>query len=211
MNTFNRFLVILLCISGVIFWSLLLVVVWTAPAEFGLTLTNLGRLFRIQPVMLQALITGVGLSCIVLGLLVLVGEFTPQRSRPVRIRGGEHETAEITTDAIAALLHDRLALLGGLAFAHATAQAVSADAVNLLVEAEALPNAHLDTVAGEISREAHQVVQTELGVSLRSVRVTFVDAHDGGLRADQPLPPAGNAIVVPTATPPAEGTPPSQS
>ena len=71
MNTFNRFFVILVCVTTIIFWCLVMLGLWTLPARLTELFFTLSRIFRTGPLLLQTLVSAFGLSAVLLSLLVL--------------------------------------------------------------------------------------------------------------------------------------------
>lgn len=199
MNTFNRFFVILVCVTTIIFWCLVMLGLWTLPARLSELFLNLSRIFRTTPLFLQTLVSAFGLSAVLLSLLVLAGEFTSQRRGTVRLqRSGGH--AEVPVETIATRLRAALEGVDGLLSARPLVRTVTADAVEVLVEAHAAHGVALPPLADRVSLRVQQAVFDEMGVNLRTVRVTFLEGPGPDSTPVVPFVSSG-PIVVPSADP----------
>ncbi len=175
MHAFNRFFVILTCVAGVIFWCLLILLVWALPRELAVALSQTGSVLRNNPLVLQSVLGAFGASSILLALLVLAGEFSGERQGTVRIPHAGTGQAEIDSDSIATRLRERLSTVDGLVTARPRVQAPTNGVLDVQVEAQARPGMPLPPLAEAISTAVQDVVEAELGVQLRAVKVSFFE------------------------------------
>lgn len=210
MHTFNRFLVILVCLTAIIFWALVLLVIWAAPTELGGALVAIGRQLRLQPFLLQALVTGFGACSVLVSLLILTGEFTARNGSTVRVAQSSGGPAEVSLEAIGAALRARLADVEGVLRVRPVVHRASATSVDVRLEVRAAPTALLAALADRLAAEARDTVAQSLGVGLRRLSVLFVEGEFGADGA--PALPRGDQepVVVPSAMQAAQGSPPQE-
>ncbi len=199
MHTFNRFLVILLCLSGVIFWVLVLLIIWFAPTELGSALGQIGRQLRLQPTLLQVVVSGFGLSSVLVALLILAGEFTAQSAGTVRLTGGGR-SADVSLDAVNAHLRAALTQIDGVASVRPMVRRTGASSIEVRLEVEPANGIALPPLADQLAAAVKHQVETELGLSLKNVTVQFVDATGFRAEGERQLPSIGDqSVTVPGA------------
>lgn len=198
MHSFNRFLVILICLTGVIFWCLVLLVVWSAPTELGAALGQIGRILRLQPALLQVLASGFGVSSILVSLLILAGEFTAQSAGIVRLTGSSG--AEVSLETVGGHLRAALTATPSVASVRPQVRRRGVSAIDVRLEVEPMAGAVLPALADQLAAATKHQVERELGLTLRNVTVQFAEAAGGD--GDRRLPTIGDQpITVPGATP----------
>ena len=175
MHAFNRFFVTLTCVAGVIFWCLFMLLVWALPRELAVALIQTGGMLRGNPLVLQSVVGAFGASSILLALLVLSGEFSGERRGTVRIAYAGAGQADMDSDSIATRLRERLSAVDGLMTARPRVQVPANGVLDVQVEAQARPGLALPPLAEAISTTVQDVVEAELGVQLRAVRVLFFE------------------------------------
>lgn len=195
MNTFNRFLVILLTLLGLLFWFGVVLLVWLFPRELSLILRDLAALFRTETLVMQGVTTAAAVSFILVDLLILLGEFSSEQPAVVELRTDGGTSVSLAT--IAQRLKDELEALPGVAMARANVRAAK-NLVELRLEVRPERDAQLPAMAEEVHQRTRMVVENQLGVRLRDVRVVFHTANNAG-REDTP-PTTTRDIVVPGAT-----------
>lgn len=207
MHTFNRFLVILICLTGVIFWCLVLLVVWFAPTELGTALGQIGRILRLQPVLLQVLTSGFGVSSVLVSLLILAGEFTARSAGSVRLASSQ--SADVSLETVGGHLRAALMPTPNVASLRPLVRRRGVSAIDVRLEVEPLAGSMLPALADQLAAATKHQVERELGLTLKNVTVQFSDAVATGSDADRRLPAIGDqAIRVPSAA--ASPTPPAQ-
>ncbi|MSQ10361.1 MAG: hypothetical protein EXR52_05075 [Dehalococcoidia bacterium] len=194
MHTFNRFLVILLCLTGVIFWALFLLILWFAPTELGSALGQIGRQLRLQPALLQVVASGFGLSSVLVALLILAGEFTAQSAGTVRLTGGGR-SADVSLDAVNVHLRATLTPIDGLASVRPMVRRTGASSIEVRLEVEPAGGVALPALADQLATSVKHQVETELGLSLKNVSVQFVDATGFRAEGGRQLPSIGDQTV----------------
>lgn len=199
MNTFNRFLVILIALTAICFSLAALLVVWVLPNEFGASLRQTALMLRDSPILIQGLVTAFGVSFILVALLILVGEFGPQEPSAIPLAGVAGGGATVSVDTITERIKDEVEQLPGVRMARPRVRA-GRGAVDVAVELRTFPDVHLPTKADEVVQSVRRAVQEGLGIQVKDVRVNFQpDAGRGAPRPQgkirvpgvAPEPPAG--------------------
>ena len=197
MNAFNRFLVILLAATGIFLWLAAIFLVWFFPGELTVALRDLAGLLRTSTLLVQGGLTAFGVSSILVALLILVGELTPRQSTEVQLTHVTNGTAAVSVDAIAQRLKSALEQMPQVSMARPKISNFR-NAIDVLVELRSEPEAHLSAQADEVCQAVRAIVEEQLGVRLRNVRVTFHnDGHDG--REQNPRMTAGKEKDVPAS------------
>lgn len=177
MNTFNKFLVILLALASIVFWLTVVFIVWTLPGELALALRDTAGLIRGSQLLFQGLVTAFGVSSVLVALLILAGEFSSQEPAFVIITQVSGGTAAISLDAIAQRLKSELEQLPQVRMARPRIRNLR-NVIDVLVEVRTDPDTHLPTKADEVCRVVRQIAEERLGVRLKDVRVNIQpDAH----------------------------------
>ena len=173
MNTFNRFLVILITLTGICFSLGALLVVWALPSELGTTLRQTALLMRDSPLLLQGLVTAFAVSFTLVALLILVGEFTPQGpSATIPLAGVSGGGATVSLESVTERIKNDVEQVPGVRMARPRVRLVRR-AVDVLVEVRPEPETHLPAKAEEVHQVVRRAVEERLGVRLRNIRVNF--------------------------------------
>ena len=114
MNTFNRFLLIILALGSALFWMAAVLSIWVFPRELAEIFRSFSTMLRLQPSVLQGLITALGVSAGAVSLLVLVGELFPQEPTMVTVDNVHGGTAAVTIAALMLGLKQQLEERTGL-------------------------------------------------------------------------------------------------
>ena len=194
MNTFNKFLVILLALASVMFWLTVVFIVWTLPGELVLALRDTAALIRGSQLLFQGLVTAFGVSSVLVALLILAGEFSSQEAAFVSITRVSGGSAVSSLDAIAQRLKSELEQLPQIRMARPRIRNLR-NAIEVLVEVRTDPEAHLPTKADEVCQAVRQIAEERLGVRLKNVRVNIQpDAH-ARPSFTTPMPPVAEPVA----------------
>lgn len=196
MNTFNRFLVILIALTAICFSLAALLVVWVLPNELGASLRQTALILRDNPILLQGLVTAFGVSFILVSLLILVGEFGPQQPASIPLAGVAGGGATVSVDTITERIKGEVEQLPGVRMARPRVR-TGRGGVTVALEVRSEPDVHLPTKADEVVQVVRRAVEDRLGVPVRDVRVNFQpDSGRGSPR------PQGDIRVPGAQTPP---------
>ena len=172
MTTFNRFLLILLALGGALFWAGAIFTVWVFPRELSEILRAFSATLRLQPTLLQGMVTAFGVSAMAVSLLVLVGELFPQEPTMVAVDNVHGGTAAITIAALLQGLKQELEQRTGVQAVRPTITP-RRNGIDVHVELHAGPETQLVHKAEDVSRIVHDQIEEKWGLKLRNVQVTF--------------------------------------
>lgn len=172
MNTFNRFLVILISLTAICFSLAALLAVWVTPDELGASLRQTATILRANPLLIQGLVTAFGVSFILVALLILVGEFGPQEPSAIPLAGVAGGGATVSVDTITERIKDEVEQLPGVRMARPRVRP-RRGAIDVAVELRTYPDVHLPTKADEVVQSVRRAVEEGLGVRVKDVRVNF--------------------------------------
>ncbi len=207
MNTFNRFIVALFCLAAILFWIAVMLIIWVLPGEVLVALRDTAVLLRNNTLLVQGSFTAFGVSSILVALLILAGELSPQNTGTIRLRQVKGGAAGITVEAITQQIKYDVEQLSDVSMARPRVRS-HRDAVDVLIELRTNPAAMLLAKADEVCQTARDTVEQKLGLQLRNVQVTFNNANVQRSRqaASAPIASAASAPAasVPTTSASAE-------
>lgn len=200
MNTFNRFLVILIALTAICFSLASLLAVWVIPDDVGVSLRQTATILRSQPLVIQGLVTAFSVSFILVALLILVGEFGPQEPSAIPLAGVAGGGATVSIETITERIKDEVEQVPGVRMARPRVR-TRRGAIDATVELRTFPDVHLPTKADEVVQTVRRAVEEGLGVPVKDVRVNFQpDAGRGSARPQGEIRVPG-AAEPPTARP----------
>ena len=176
MNTFNRFIVTLFCLAAILFWIAVMLIIWVLPGEVLVALRDTAVLLRNNTLLVQGSFTAFGVSSILVALLILAGELSPQNTGTIRLRQVKGGAAGITVEAITQQIKYDVEKLSDVSMARPRVRS-HRDAVDVLIELRTNPEATLLAKADEVCQVARDTVERKLGLQLRNVQVTFNNAN----------------------------------
>ena len=176
MNTFNKFIVTLFCLAAILFWIAVMLIIWVLPGEVIVALRDIAVLLRNNTLLVQGSFTAFGVSSILVALLILAGELSPQNTGTVRLRQVKGGAAGITVEAITQQIKYDVEQLSDVSMARPSVRS-HRDAVDVLIELRTNPEATLLAKADEVCQVARDTVERKLGLQLRNVQVTFNNAN----------------------------------
>lgn len=201
MNTFNRFLVILISLTAICFSLAALLLVWVIPNELGASLRQTSLILRDNPILIQGLVTAFAVSFILVSLLILVGEFGPQEPSAIPLAGVAGGGATVSIDTITERIKDEVEQLSGVRMARPRVTS-RRGAIEAVVELRTYPDVHLPTKADEVVQSVRRAIEEGLGVQVKDVRVNFQpDAGRGSPRPQGEVRVPGAAVDPPPARP----------
>lgn len=215
MNTFNKFLVILLAVTGIFFWLTAIFIAWLLPVELSTALRGAAILIRSNVLLFQGLITAFGVSSILVSLLILAGEFSEYEPSVLRLPSFTGGTAFIPFEAVVQTLRSDLELVPQVRTALPHVRNVR-NAIEVFVDLRTDPDAHLPTKAEEVCRTVKETAEKRLGIRVRDVKVNIQHAFQAKDARAVPQHEAGQTdpqeILVPAAlSAPESATGPEES
>ena len=209
MNTFNKFLVILMVLGSIFLWFGAIFSVWFLTDRLLLALRDTAFLLRDNTMLVRTFVTAFGVSAILVALLVLAGEFSPGQPKVIRLRSVAGGSAVVTVEAMTARLKAEIERVPLVQMARPKVN-VRKNAADVVVELRTAGPVHLPTVADEVCKVVREVMDSQMGTELRSVRVAFQQAGRGSQGTLAPKGP----ITIPSsqqeAPPNVEGEPERQ-
>lgn len=191
MNAFNKFLVVLMTLVGILFWGGAIFVMWFLPEELGAVLRALsGALIQGNPVLVQALVTVFGASVILVSLLVLTGEFTDHEPESIRLPQVSGGSAFVPIASIGQRVKSQVEQEPAARIVRPRIRRVR-DGLEVVMDLRVAPDADLGQTAEASCRHVRDVVEQQLGLPLKDVRVNI--SHDPRAR------PMAEAARVPVA------------
>ncbi len=188
MNTFNRFLLIILALGSALFWMAAVLSIWVFPRELAEVFRSFSTMLRLQPSVLQGLITALGVSAGAVSLLVLVGELFPQEPTMVTVDNVHGGTAAVTVAALMLGLKQQLEERTGLQAVRPTVTSHH-NGLDVHVEMHADQDTQLVHSAESITQAVRTQVEGQWGLKLHNVRVTFTQP----IYQDRQPPSSGNS------------------
>ena len=182
MNTFNKFLVILIALGSICLWFGAIFAVWFLPEKLLLALRDTAFLLRDNTQLARGFVSAFGVSAILVALLILAGEFSPGQPRWLRIGRVAGGTAVVTIEAMTGQLKAEIERVAMVQMARPRIISVRKNAADVIVELRTAGQAHLPTVADEVCNIVREVMENQMGTELRSVRVAFQQAGRGANR-----------------------------
>ncbi len=182
MNTFNKFLVILIALGSICLWFGAIFAVWFLPEKLLLALRDTAFLLRDNTQLVRGFVSAFGVSAILVALLILAGEFSPGQPRWLRIGRVAGGTAVVTIEAMTGQLKAEIERVAMVQMARPRIISVRKNAADVIVELRTAGQAHLPTVADEVCNIVREVMENQMGTELRSVRVAFQQAGRGANR-----------------------------
>ncbi|MSQ27223.1 MAG: hypothetical protein EXR51_03670 [Dehalococcoidia bacterium] len=200
MNTFNKFLVILMVLGSIFLWFGAIFSVWFLADKLLLALRDTAFLLRDNTMLVRGFVTAFGVSAILVALLVLTGEFSPGQPKVIRLRSVAGGSAVVTIEAMTARLKAEIERVPLIQMARPKVN-VRKNAADVVVELRTAGPAHLPTVADDVCNVVREVMDSQMGTELRSVRVAFQQAG----RGNQGMQAAKGPITIPASQ---QGAPP---
>lgn len=202
MNTFNKFLVILLAVTGIFLWLTAISIAWLLPVELSTALRGTAILIRSNVLLFQGLITAFGVSSILVSLLILAGEFSEHEPSVLRLPSFTGGTAFVPFEAVVQTLRSDLELVPQVRTALPHVKNVR-NAIEVFVDLRTDPDAHLPTKAEEVCRTVRETAEKRLGIRVRDVKVNIQHAFQAKDARAVPQHEAGQTdsleILVPGA------------
>lgn len=177
MNTFNRFLVILICLTAICLALGAMLLVWASPGELGAGLRATTIILRDKPFILQVVITAFSAGLILVALLILAGEFTSQEPASIPLTGVSGGGATVSMETVAGRVKTEAEAIPGVQFARPLVRRTKGG-VDAVIEVRPEPDAHLPTTAAEIREAVRRTLEDRLGVAVKDVRVSFQPDRD---------------------------------
>ncbi len=204
MNTFNRFLIILICLTALCFWLGALLVVWAMPVELRAALQTTALVLRDSTLLFQGVISAFAVSFILVSLLILVGEFSPQAPRVIPLTGASGGNATVSADTVIERVKGAVEQVAGVRSVRPRVRSVRGG-VEMDLEVRTEPESHLPTKADEVRQAVRSATEEQLGLRLKDVKVHFQPERGRGIQRPQ------GEILVPGAATEAAGqdTPPT--
>jgi len=196
-NTFNRFLVILVALAGICFSLAAVLAVWAIPSELGASLRQTSLVLRDNPILLQGLVTALAVSFVLVALLILVGEFSPQTPAAIPLAGVTGGGATVAVATVTERIKSEVEQVSGVRMARPRVRP-GRGAVDVVIEVRSDPDVHLPSKAAEVVQVVRSATEERLGVQVRNIRVNF--QPDSGRGA--PARPQGDIRVPGASTAP---------
>ena len=184
MNTFNKFLVILIAIGSILLWFGAIFAVWTLQDRLLLALRDTAFLLRDNVQLVRLFVTAFGVSAILVALLILAGEFSPGQPRSIQIGNVAGGTAVVTIEAMTSRLKAEIERVAMVQMARPRIT-IRKNAADVVVELRTAGQVHLPPVADNVCNVVRDVMENQMGAQLRSVRVAFQQTGRGGGQGSQ--------------------------
>ena len=173
MKTFNRVVVVLLLLVTIIVMSIVLVVPRPAIEVLRQRLWNLdASLALVAPLVL--LVVGVALALlvdVVCAVLIWL-EIRRRRPRAIRVQSISGGQAELTVDSIARRVEHNVSQLNGVISIKPNVWG-RRDGVEVGLDLETSPEVNVPAKTEEVCQVTREVVEDEMGLKLRKVRVNI--------------------------------------
>lgn len=205
MNTFNKFLVILMALMVVSFWVTAVLLVWLLPDALGGAMRSFSVLLRAHNLLFQAVITTFGVSSILVSLLILAGEFAEHEPAVIKLATSSGGVAFVSLDSLSQRLKSEVESIAQIQLVRLRVRPVR-DQLDVLAEVAVTPDAHLTTKSEEVMAMVRSVATQRMGVPVKNVRVDI--RHDTRVRSAPVMPtavtlaqsPGQQEILVPDST-----------
>ena len=172
LTSFNRFLLILIAITIILFWAGMVFLVWAFPEELGLIFSGMGRTLRVQPALLQIIISGFGGSAIAVSILILIGELFPKEEAVLKVSG----QAAISIEVVVGTLKQALEQQPGVRAARPIIVQHNND-VDVLVDLNTDLDGELAPKADESVQIVRNLLERTWGLRVKDVKVTFAPSR----------------------------------
>jgi uncharacterized alkaline shock family protein YloU len=192
MNIFNKIVVILIVLTGMILIPLILIfpeqaelVLRTAADVVALNIEWLNSLAWPWPVVWRALLAIAGVAVFLVGLLFLALEVVPKRRKTVRLRDG---SGELMMDGVSGHLAYYVDALPDVL--RVRPDVVSkGKTVRASLYVETAPNVNVPAKSAEIKEEARRVIEDQLGLDVKGQIQVIIRpvAYPKGERAPRPV------------------------
>ena len=200
MNTFNKFLVILMALMLISFWVTAILLIWLVPDALGNTLRNLSVLLRAHNLLFQILLTTFGVSTVLVSLLILAGEFSDHEPSVFKIATPSGAVAFVPLESLAQRLKNEIESSGQVHMARVRLRPAK-DKLDVLADVAVAPDTGLATKLQEIEAIVRGAAQEQLGVPVRNVRLNLRHAARGSsapaMAQEPPVPVPQPEILVP--------------
>ncbi|GEM_PF-3222943 len=206
MNTFNKFLVVLMALMTVSFWVTAVLLVWLLPDALGSAMRSFSVLLRAHNLLFQAVITTFGVSSILVSLLILAGEFAEHEPAVIKLNTSSGGVAFVALDSLSQRLKSEVESIEQIQMVRLRVRPVR-NQLDVLAEVAVAPDAHLTTKSEEVMAVVRAVATQRMGVPVKNVRVDI--RHDKRTRSAPVIPtaaasdqsPGQQEILVPDSTP----------
>lgn len=177
MNTFNRFLVILICLTFICLALGALLLIWGSSAELATALRATAILLRDNPFILQAVVTAFSTGLILVALLILAGEFTSQEPVSIPLTGVPGGGAAVSIETVTERIKSEAEAVQGIRFARPRVHRARGG-IEAVIEVRPEPDTHLPEKAGEIREAVRRALEDRMGVAVKDIRVSFQPDRD---------------------------------
>lgn len=205
MNTLNRILVIALVFISAMFWAGVIFSVWAFPREMSSSLGNLAAYMRANVGFVQIMVTIFGTASILVALLLLLAEISPQEDSVVHLPQVKGGTVLITTESIAQQVKHYVDQVPQVRLIR-TVVSPAGTAVDILLELGTDSDANTAEKSTEVCQVVRDCVEGRIGLKLRrlTVNVHFEPFTPSPAKAIQGSPVYGTdpseEILVPSAS-----------
>ncbi|MBI4498009.1 MAG: hypothetical protein HY689_08940 [Chloroflexi bacterium] len=207
-HVLNRLLVTLFSVLAVVFWAGVIFTIWVYPRQLGSSVRQMGLLLGSADVVVQVMITLLGLAVVLVAFLVLLSEVMPETPAVVRLPQVSGGQAVLSTESLAQLVKYTAEQVPQIVSVRPRVSSLGSQ-VDVDLEVRTAPLAHVPSQTEDVCRAVRLALEERTGVTIRHLTVHLrSDPLGPAGRPDRKTPDDGRApgreILIPTsAVPPA--------